>query len=67
MRRIQFSEDEVLQLKKERLEHEHPIVRRRMMALYLKALAWISTKLFGANKLAMPGSLFAVFFLGATG
>jgi transposase len=40
MRRIQFSEDEVLQLKKERLEHEHPIVRRRMMALYLKALGY---------------------------
>jgi transposase len=37
MRRIQFSEDEILQLKKERLDHEHPIVRRRMMALYLKA------------------------------
>lgn len=40
MRRIQFSDDEVLQLKKERLEHEHPIVRRRMMALYLKALGY---------------------------
>ena len=37
MRRIQFSKDEIIQLKKERLEHEHPIVRRRMMALYLKA------------------------------
>lgn len=40
MRRIQFSEDEILQLKKERLEHEHLIVRRRMMALYLKALGY---------------------------
>jgi transposase len=40
MRRIQFSEDEILKLKKERLEHEHPIVRRRMMALYLKALGY---------------------------
>jgi len=40
MRRIQFSEDEVLELKKERLEHEHPIVRRRMMGLYLKALGY---------------------------
>lgn len=37
MKRIHFSEDDILQLKKERLEHEHPIVRRRMMALYLKA------------------------------
>ena len=37
MRRIQFSKDEIIQLKKERLQHEHPIVRRRMMALYLKA------------------------------
>lgn len=40
MRRIHFSDDEVLQLKKERLEHEHPIVRRRMMALYLKAVGY---------------------------
>lgn len=37
MKRIHFSEDDLLQLKKERLEHKHPIVRRRMMALYLKA------------------------------
>ena len=37
MRRIQFTEDDILQLKKGRLEYEHPIVRRRMMALYLKA------------------------------
>lgn len=38
MRRLHFSEDEVRQLKAERLEHDHPIVRRRMMALYLKAV-----------------------------
>jgi transposase len=38
MRRIHFTEDEVQQLKQERLQHEHPIVRRRMMALYLKAM-----------------------------
>ena len=37
MKRIQFTEDEILQLKNERLRHKHPIVRRRMMALYLKA------------------------------
>jgi transposase len=40
MRRIQFTEPEVFQLKKERIEHEHPIVRRRMMALYLKAVGY---------------------------
>lgn len=38
MRCIHFTEDEILQLKQERLQHEHPIVRRRMMALYLKAM-----------------------------
>jgi transposase len=37
MRRIQFTENDILQLKNERLRHEHPIVRRRMTALYLKA------------------------------
>lgn len=37
MRRIQFWEDEITQLNKQRLHHDHPIVRRRMMALYLKA------------------------------
>lgn len=37
MRRIQFPEDDVTHLNKERLQHNHPIVRRRMMALYLKA------------------------------
>ena len=37
MRRIHFTEDEVLRLNHERLQHEHPIVRRRMMVLYLKA------------------------------
>jgi transposase len=37
MKRIQFSEDDILKLKNERLQHKHPIVRRRMMALYLKA------------------------------
>ena len=40
MRRIQFTEAEILQLKKERVEHEHPIVRRRMMALYMKAAGY---------------------------
>ena len=38
MRRIAFTEAEILQLKKERIKHEHPIVRRRMMALYMKAV-----------------------------
>ena len=38
MLRIQFTEADILQLKKERLDHKHPIVRRRMMALYLKSL-----------------------------
>ena len=37
MKRIQFTEDDILQLKDQRLQHKHPIVRRRMMALYLKA------------------------------
>ena len=37
MRRIQFPEDDIIQLNKERLQHNHPIVRRRMTALYLKA------------------------------
>lgn len=37
MKRIQFTDDEILQLKNERLRHKHPIVRRRMMALYLKS------------------------------
>lgn len=37
MRRIHFSEDEIEHLKRERIEENHPIVRRRMMALYMKA------------------------------
>lgn len=37
MRRIQFSEDEIEHLKRERIEEKHPIVRRRMMALHMKA------------------------------
>jgi hypothetical protein len=37
MKRIQFTETDILKLKSERLQHEHPIVRRRMMALYLKS------------------------------
>lgn len=41
MRRIQFSEQDVSRLQKERLEHRHPIVRRRMMALYLKARGYL--------------------------
>jgi hypothetical protein len=40
MRRIAFTEAGILQLKKERIDHEHPIVRRRMMALYLKAMGY---------------------------
>ena len=40
MRRIPFTEAEIFQLKKERIEHEHPIVRRRMMALYMKAVGY---------------------------
>ena len=40
MRRIPFTETEILQLKKERTEHEHPIVRRRMMAWYMKAVGY---------------------------
>ena len=38
MRRIPFTEDEVRQLNEGRIHHEHPIVRRRMTALYLKAI-----------------------------
>ncbi len=37
MKRIQFTDDDILQLKHEQLLHEHPVVRRRMMALYLKS------------------------------
>jgi transposase len=37
MKRIQFTEDDIVQLKDQRLQHQHPIVRRRMMALCLKA------------------------------
>ena len=37
MRRIHFPEDDITQLNKERLQHKHPVVRRRMTALYLKA------------------------------
>jgi transposase len=40
MRRIQFTQDEILQLKEQRLHHPHAIVRRRMMALYLKSLGF---------------------------
>ena len=40
MRRIEFTEDEVQQLNEGRIRHEHPIVRRRMMALYLKAVGY---------------------------
>jgi len=36
MKRIEFTEDDILQLKDQRLQHKHPIARRRMMALYLK-------------------------------
>lgn len=37
MKRIQFTESDILELKNERLQHKHPVVRRRMMALYLKS------------------------------
>ena len=40
MRRIQFTEVEVSEFKTDRLEHQHPIVRRRMAALYLKSLGF---------------------------
>ncbi len=40
MRRIPFTENEILQLKKERTEHELPIVRRRLMAWYMKAVGY---------------------------
>mgnify|MGYP001767027889 CR=1 FL=1 len=38
MRRIQFTEHEIRQLNEGRIHHEHAIVRRRMTALYLKAM-----------------------------
>ncbi len=38
MRRIAFTEAEILQLTKERIENEHPIVRRAMVTLYMKAV-----------------------------
>jgi transposase len=37
MRRIEFTEEEIKQLTYESIYHEHPIVRRRMYALRLKA------------------------------
>lgn len=37
MRHIQFSEEEIAQLRHESVYHHHPIVRRRMQALRLKA------------------------------
>jgi len=41
MKRIQFTEGDILKLRDERLQHAHPIVRRRMMALYLKAQGYV--------------------------
>jgi len=41
MKRIQFTEGDILKLRDERLQHAHPIVRRRMMALYLKAQGYL--------------------------
>lgn len=40
MRCIQFTEDDIEQLAKERLYHRHHIVRRRMMSVYLKAMGY---------------------------
>jgi transposase len=40
MRRIQFTEAEVSVFKTDRLQHQHPIVRRRMAALYLKSIGF---------------------------
>lgn len=37
MRHIEFTEDEVKQLKYESIYHKHPVVRRRMQSLQLKA------------------------------
>ena len=37
MRQIEFTEEEILQLTHESVYHQHPIVRRRMQALRLKA------------------------------
>jgi len=37
MRRIKFTEEEIRQLKHESVYHKHPLVRRRMQALHLKA------------------------------
>lgn len=37
MRQIEFTEEEISQLSHESVYHEHPIVRRRMQALRLKA------------------------------
>jgi transposase len=37
MRRIEFTEEEIKQLTHESIYHEHPVVRRRMYALRLKA------------------------------
>lgn len=37
MRRIEFTEEEIRQLKQESIYHKHPVVRRRMQALHLKA------------------------------
>src|SRR5882757_5138561 len=37
MRHIEFTEEEVKQLKYESIYHKHPVVRRRMQTLQLKA------------------------------
>ncbi len=37
MIRIEFSEDEIEQLRRERFEHPHPLVQRKMEALLLKS------------------------------
>ncbi len=37
MRRIKFTEEEIAELAYESIYHKHPIVRRRMQALHLKA------------------------------
>jgi len=37
MRKIEFTPDQIKQLRAESIHHKHPIVRRRMLALLLKA------------------------------
>lgn len=45
MRRIQFSEEEIAQLRYESIYHTHALVRRRMQALLHKAEGWSHAKI----------------------